>query len=682
MRRPSDLDALQQVLCAALGSAEPVAPLARLDQDTPAFATLDPAVLERPTLIGGGSLYSPTSPVPAPHALADLARRAEALDVRQILVPGVRRSDDTGALRAAGLVPVPADPECVVRLTGEVDDVLRTRVGADRLRDVRRRHHAVSQEATWQRIRLRDLDGKPWAREAFADLHRRQAERRRPAEHGHEAGSGRATEHGHEGDGRRERDGRHLPYNADALDALAHGALADRTEMFVRRRGDTVVQAGLTITSHNGRGVYCLTQAIDHEDAAVRDDLYAATLYQLYVDARTSGLEWVHLGRGDAERMRCLGADLFVPVDHWLRAPEVTVPQDGRQEPELSRFTAPPVTTVPVPGPARFRHQPRFDTVDLTSNTNPFLGPESQYPHLDTAELAHTYLRTIAALPGHAGVDALTTDHVLFTSGAVDGVMLLLAALASPGESVCVTPPTFPLYTHFARVLRLPLVEVPLRGDDLSELDTERVLAADPRVTILCDPNNPVGTRLDPEEVHALITGTSGVVVIDEAYVEFSENPSYAALVARHDNLIVLRTLSKAWGLAGARCGVALAQPGIIEALRRLQVPFGFTDASQRAVRDRLTNAGPALASIKLIRAERRRLAAALAEHPAVDRVFPSQTNFLLVRLHKHDLVMERLRDAGIAVADTGHVIPATCRISIGNQRANDALLEALSFAL
>ncbi|WJV44199.1 aminotransferase class I/II-fold pyridoxal phosphate-dependent enzyme [Streptomyces flavofungini] len=659
MRRPCDLDALQQVLCAALGSADPVALLAQLGQDTEAFTPLDPAVRERPTLIGGGCLYGPTSPVPTPHALAELVRRAEALDAHQILVPGVRRSDDTSALRAAGLVPVPAAPECVVRLTGEVDDVLRTRVGADRLRDVRRRHHAVSQETTWERIRLRDIDGKPWARAAFADLHRRQAERRR--------------EHGQHGD--------HV-YNAAALDALAHGALADRTELFLRRRGDTVVQAGLTTASHNGRGVYCLTQAIDHEDAAVRDDLYVATLYQLYADARTSGLEWVHLGRGDAERMRCLGADLFVPLDHWLRAEGVTAAQDGPREPELSRFAAPPVTTVPVPGPARFRHQPRFDTVDLTSNTNPFLGPEGNYPHLDTTELAHTYLSALSALPGHEGVDALGPDHVLFTSGAVDGVMLLLAALASPGESVCVTPPTFPLYTHFARVLRLPLVEVPLRGDDLRDLDLQGILAADPRVTILCDPNNPVGTRLDPDQVHALVTRTDGVVVIDEAYVEFSENPSYAALVARHDNLIVLRTLSKAWGLAGARCGIALAQPGVIEALRRLQVPFGFTDASQRAVRDRLTDAGRALAAVKLIRAERERLAAALDGHPAVDRVFPSETNFLLVRLHKHDLVTERLRDAGIAVADTGHVIPATCRISIGNRRANDALLEALSFAL
>ncbi|WP_244321524.1 aminotransferase class I/II-fold pyridoxal phosphate-dependent enzyme [Streptomyces melanosporofaciens] len=288
----------------------------------------------------------------------------------------------------------------------------------------------------------------------------------------------------------------------------------------------------------------------------------------------------------------------------------------------------------------------------------------------------------MSALPGHDGVDALSADHLLFTSGAVDGVMLLLAALASPGERVCVTPPTFPLYAHFAHLLRLPVVGVPLCGDDLSRLDTEAILAADPRVTILCDPNNPVGTRLDPEQVLDLVVRGRGLVVIDEAYVEFSEKPSYAGLVEEHGNLIVLRTLSKAWGLAAARCGIALAQPGIVEALRRVQVPFGFTNASQHAVRDRLTNSRPVLDGIQRIRAERDRMASVLAEHPAVDRVFPSETNFLFVRLHQHERVMEQLGEAGIVVADTGRAVPDTCRITIGDRHANTALLDALSSAV
>ncbi|WP_275557975.1 aminotransferase class I/II-fold pyridoxal phosphate-dependent enzyme [Streptomyces sp. 5-6(2022)] len=655
MRRSADIDALQHVLSAALGSPDPVCSLARLDQGAGAFAALDPAVLERPTLVGGGSPYHPTSPAPARHALDELVRRAEALGVSQILVPNVRRSDDTGALRAAGLVPIATESECVVRLTGDVDEVLRTRIGAERLDDLRRRDREVSREMTWERIRLSELDGSPWARDAFVTLHQRQAER-----HG-----------GHDN-----------LYSADALDALAHGPLAKRTEMLVRRGQNAVVQAGLLTTSHNGRGIYSLTQAIDHDDPAARDGLLAASVYRLYLHARRSGLEWVHLGRGDVPRARRLGADLFVPLDHWLRAPGLASPEGGGAEHTLSEYAAPPVTGVPVPGPARFRQVPRFDTIDLSSNTNPFLGAAGEYPHLDTTELAATYLATIAALPGHAGVDALSADHLLFSSGSVDGVMLLLAALASPGERVCVTPPTFPLYGHFAHLLRLPVVNVPLRGDDLSELDTDRILAADPRVTILCDPNNPVGTRLDPEQVHELVARGHGLVVIDEAYVEFSEKPSYARLIAQHDNLIVLRTLSKAWGLAGARCGIALAQPGIIEALRRVQVPFGFTNASQHAVRDRLTDVRRVLAGIQRIRTERDRMASALTGHPAVARVFPSETNFLLVRLHKHERVMDQLRGAGIVVADTGRVIPDTCRITIGDRRANTALLEALTSAL
>ncbi|MGW7073337.1 aminotransferase class I/II-fold pyridoxal phosphate-dependent enzyme [Streptomyces sp. NPDC054855] len=656
MRRPTDTEALQEALGAALGAREPVGALSRLVGGQGALGTLDPQALERPTLIGGAALYHPTSPAPSAHAVEALVRRAEALDVRQILVPNVRRTDDARALRAAGFVPLAADSECVVRLTGDVDDVLRARVGGGRQRALRRRHDALSRGLTWERMRLSELGGAPWARDAFVELHRRWAERTA---------------------------GGHNPYNAAALDALAGGALADRTEMLVRRRGDTVVQVVLTARSHNGRGLYHLAQATDPDACdAAPSDLHAAALYGLYLDAGRAGLHWVHLGPGETDVKRRLGADLFVPLDHWLRAEGRTVPQATEAEPALSRFAAPPVTTVPVPGPARARRQPRFDTIDLSSNTNPFLGTAGQYPHLDTAELARAYLDAIAKLPGHEGTETLTADHLLFSSGSVDGVMLLLAALASPGESVCVTPPTFPLYAHFARLLRLPLVEVPLRGDDLSELDTERILAADPRVTILCDPNNPVGTRLDPERVRALVTGTRGLVVIDEAYVEFSEKPSYAGLVAEHDNLIVLRTLSKAWGLAGARCGIALAQPGIIEALRRVQVPFGFTDASQAAVRDRLTRTRRVLASIRHIRAERDRMAGMLAEHPAVERVFPSEANFLLVRLHKHERVMEQLRQAGIVVADVGFLIPATCRVSIGNRRANDALLTALSAAL
>lgn len=657
MRRSADIDVLQHLLGAALGTGEPVCSVAQLGALADAFGDLDPEVLKRPTLVGGGGPYAPSGPAPTLKALDELVRRAETLDAPQILVPHVRRTDDTSALRAAGFVPVAAGTECVTRLPGEVDEALRIRVGARQLADLRRRHHAASREVTWERLRLSELDRKPWARDAFVELHRRHVE-----------------SHG----------GQENPYNEGAIDALAEGELAERAEMFVRRRGTTVVQAGLTIRAHNGKGIYYLTQAIDHGDPVARHNLYVASLYRLYLDARRSGLDWVHLGQGDAATHRRLGADLFVPLDHWLRASDLApwAEEEVAAEPALSGFAAPPVATVTVPGPARFRHRPRFDLLDLSSNTNAFLGTESHYPELDTADLARTYLSTIAKLPGHDGIGELSADHLLFTSGAVDGVMLLLAALASPGERVCVTPPTFELYAHFARLLRLPVVEVPLRGDDLSGLDTEGILAADARVTVLCDPGNPVGTRLDPAQVHELVSRSRGLVVIDEAYVEFSEHPSYAELIGRHDNLIVLRTLSKAWGLASARCGVALAHPGIVDALRRVQVPFGFTNASQRAVRDRLTNSSRVLASILRIRAERAWMAAALAEHPTVERVFPSEANFLLVRFHKHERVVDQLRDAGILVADTARLVPATCRITIGTRRANKTLLEALSSAL
>ncbi|MFD6194245.1 pyridoxal phosphate-dependent aminotransferase [Streptomyces sp. NPDC060275] len=640
MRRATDTAELRRVLCAALGSPDPVCSPARLGLD--ADGLTDPDVMHRPTLVAGAAWFGPTSPAPTAHEIDTLVRRARDLAAEQILVPGVRRSDDTRALGAAGFVPVAAGSECVTRLGGDVDELLRGRLGAGHIADLRRSSHAVSEELTWERIPLAGLDEVPWPPDAAL-----------------------TGPHG-------------ALLDPAALKALAQGPLAVRAELLVRRRGD-VVQAGLLLGSHSGRGTYCLALAADRDDPAARHDLHAAFLYRLYTDARSAGLDWVHLGRGEPRHLRALGADLFVPLDHWLRAPGLTAPGQAHTRAEPTRFATPPVTTVAVPGPARFRHRPRFDLVDLSSNTNPFLGPDGRYPDLDTADLARMYLTTVGDLPGQDGMAALTEDHLLFSSGAVDAVSLLLTALASPGDRVCVTPPTFELYAHFARVQGLSVTEVPLGGADFTRLDVDRILAAGPRVTFLCDPNNPVGTRPDPGQVRELVAGAAGLVVIDEAYVEFSDRPSHAGLVAEHDNLVVLRTLSKAWGLAGARCGVALARPGIVEALRRVQVPFGFTDASQRAVRERLVDTHRVRDSVARILAERDRMAALLAQEPAVERVFPSQANFLLVRLHEHGRVMERLRSAGILVADVGSLVPGTCRVSVGERSANEAFLDTLT---
>ncbi|MFD7814394.1 pyridoxal phosphate-dependent aminotransferase [Streptomyces sp. NPDC059785] len=649
MRRHADVTELRRVLCAGSESGLPAGRPDRLGLHPEGSAPADGWDPERPTLLGGVP-QGPSSPAPGPLAVTALREQAARSGIGQILVPYVRRSDDTGPLRAAGFTAVAAGSEGLVRLPGEVADVLRGRVGERRFGELRARH-AEHRELSWEPTGLGDLSGRPEAREAFAALHRRET-------------------------------GRGALWTAEALDALARGPLADRTELLLRRRGGDVVQAGLLVRSYNGRGIHSLTQALAPDTAAARQALYEASLYELYLHARRTGLEWVHLGPGDAERMRALGADHFVALDHWLSAPDLKAGPEQPPEPaeiQVSAFATEPVAAVPVPGPARFRGRPKFDLLDLSGNTNPFLGADGRYPELDTAELARTYLSTVGRLPGHTGLGELGPEWALFTSGAVDAVMLLLAALAAPGDAVCVTPPTFELYAHFARVLRLPVVEAPLLGEDLTRLDVERILSAGPRVTFLCDPNNPVGTRLDREQVLDLITRSRGLVVIDEAYVEFSAGPSYAPLVARHDNLIVLRTLSKAWGLAGARCGVALAQPGLVEALRRVQVPFGFTGASQRAVRDRLTDSARVLDSVRRILAERDRMARELARHPAVERVFPSEANFLLVRTHRHEHVMERLRDAGIMVADTARLVPGTCRVSIADERANDTLLDALS---
>ncbi|MFE7397293.1 aminotransferase class I/II, partial [Streptomyces sp. NPDC057557] len=351
MRRESDVTELRRVLCAALESGRPVAAPGRLGLHHERFARADASVPHRPTLIGGVP-QGPSSPAPGLFAVDELLSRVKEFGLEQILVPYVRRTDDTGPLRAAGFVAAAAGSEGIVRLPGEVTDVLRGRIGEQRLGELRARHDEY-RELSWELIRLGDLPRQPAAREAFAALHQQEG-------------------------------GRGALWSAEALGALAQGSLADRTDLLVRRRGGDVVQAGLLVRSHNGRGIYSLTQALAPDAPAARQALYEASLYELYQHARRTGLEWVHLGPGDAERMRALGADQFVPLDHWLRAPGVDAEPEQPTEAEVSAFATEPVAAVPVPGAARLPGPPQGDPSAHTGHTHPRHRAVGRVPPHDT----------------------------------------------------------------------------------------------------------------------------------------------------------------------------------------------------------------------------------------------------------------------------------------------------------
>jgi histidinol-phosphate aminotransferase len=317
----------------------------------------------------------------------------------------------------------------------------------------------------------------------------------------------------------------------------------------------------------------------------------------------------------------------------------------------------------------------------LDANENPETPSAHQqllnrYPEPQPADLA----RELASLYG------VTPDRLLITRGSDEGIDLLLRTFCRAGQdSILITPPTYGMYTVSAGIQGAGVVKVPLRTPDFA-LDASAVLAAvtpTTKLVFLCSPNNPTGRLLDRSAVLSVVRGLAGraVVVVDEAYVDFSGQPSLANEIPANPNLVVLRTLSKAYGLAGARVGTTIADPAVIGVLQKVIAPYPVPTPVLRAALAALTPAGRAAAqeSIRALVAERARLAAALPQLPVVRQVWPSDANFLLIAVPDAVRVMAAGRGAGVIWRDRSKDVPHTVRITVGTREENDATLETLS---
>lgn len=281
-------------------------------------------------------------------------------------------------------------------------------------------------------------------------------------------------------------------------------------------------------------------------------------------------------------------------------------------------------------------------------------------------------------------------ERLLIGRGSDEAIDLLVRAFCRPGaDAVLVTPPVFGMYAVAARLQGARLLEVPLREDgtdfyvDLDEV-AEAALSQAAKLVFLCSPGNPAGGALSADAVVDLAQRLSGraLVVIDEAYIEFSDTPSLVARAASQPNAVVLRTLSKAHALAAARIGCAIADARIVEALRRCQAPYPVPEPC--AVQALAALASQSLSetrdAVDELRSERRRVATLLADSPEVRRVYPSQANFLLVRFADAGAAYERLLTAGVVVRDMRAMpqLGDALRITLGTPQQNDAWLAAL----
>ena len=300
--------------------------------------------------------------------------------------------------------------------------------------------------------------------------------------------------------------------------------------------------------------------------------------------------------------------------------------------------------------------------------------PEPQ-PHELVAALAQLY--------------SVAAENLLVGRGSDEGIDLLTRAFCNAGrDAVLVCPPTFGMYAVAAQIQGAAVVSVPLRRANGFSLDADAVIAAiTPAVKLiyLCSPNNPTGNALDPAAMRRVIAAAAGraLVVIDEAYAEFSAAPSFTRELGTTPHLVVLRTLSKAHGLAGARVGSLIASAAIVDLLRKIIPPYAIPQPTVEAAMRALSppQLAASAARVTEIRGERERVARALAEPSGVQRVWPSDANFLLVDFDAPDQAFAAMQRAGLLVRDQRRQpgLANALRITIGTPEQNDRLIRSLA---
>ena len=316
----------------------------------------------------------------------------------------------------------------------------------------------------------------------------------------------------------------------------------------------------------------------------------------------------------------------------------------------------------------------------LDANESPWLPPPANASVADfnryPAQQPPNLLSRLASLYG------VSTDQLMIGRGADEAIDIVLRTFVDPGERVVICPPTFGYFRVASEVQGADIVEVPLLDGfalDMARLRT--TLDAGAKLVFLCSPNNPTGTVIPNADVRALVEAyPETLFVLDEAYIEFASIDSLAPAVANLRNLIVTRTLSKLYALAGVRAGAAIADPALIAQMRKVLPPYPVPRPVESAVLSALSPAAMRAYSERLDTwlDERARVADALASSPYVTRTVPSEANFILFEARDVEAMLSRLSAFDVRIRDFRSKLPDHFRLSIGTREENDIALDAL----
>lgn len=279
-------------------------------------------------------------------------------------------------------------------------------------------------------------------------------------------------------------------------------------------------------------------------------------------------------------------------------------------------------------------------------------------------------------------IKKIPATQIFLGNGSDEPIDLLYRCFCEPGlDEVIVCPPTYGMYEVSANINDIKLTRVPLTSS--FQLDLEAIeQAIQPRTKIIwiCSPNNPTGNSIDRQDIEMILNNFDGIVVIDEAYINFSRQRSFIGDLSDYPNLVVLQTLSKAWGLAGLRLGMAFASEKIIAYLNKIKPPYNISKPVQDLVLKALDEVGQVNDMIMLLVDSRARLEQALGELSAVLQVYPSDANFLLVKFDDAKAMYAHLLNLGIVVRDRSNVVlcDQCLRITVGTDPENGSLVNGI----
>ncbi|HRD39637.1 MAG TPA: histidinol-phosphate transaminase [Bacteroidia bacterium] len=280
-------------------------------------------------------------------------------------------------------------------------------------------------------------------------------------------------------------------------------------------------------------------------------------------------------------------------------------------------------------------------------------------------------------------IKGLPIQNIFLGNGSDEAIDILFRAFCNPGvDNIIICPPTYGMYEVSANINDVNIKRVPLTPEEF-QLDTENILKAidnNTKLIFICCPNNPTGNGVKWEAIKNILENFSGLVIIDEAYINFARYRSLIPELLNYPNLVILQTLSKAWGLAGLRVGMAFASEPIIDIFNRIKPPYNINIASQKLVLEALNNTDKINAWIKETVEERDKLSAELAMLPFIIKVYPSDANFILVKTNDPMAIYNYLVTKKIIIRDRSKVelCEGCLRITVGTKEENRKLIDTL----